>query len=450
MRVHVRRLVSAVSIVSLLGLGVATSTGCGLLGSMNPKVAWAATDPAPMSVVVRRADAAAITVKEVDRLLTATPTSPDSDWLQKVGPDAKESAADLAALKKDPMYMKSQSRVIPAEVWIRTLPAVISTGGDKPNLLAAIDQSLGDGYAEIMAKKQEIAGLSQQIEDEKAAADAKDATADDKKSHQDAAAKLDKTRSDKQAEVDPLQKKFLASIKAAAAKVPDDQKAKFSPAVANMIQALDDADIANSAAAIRWTLALKGIGDSIKEVVPAIAGDVIEEKVGTLPDLKNLKADIKIDGSSVSVTLSGLGSADLGNVDMGDLTKEVIGRSTKWLLHATTLLGTIDSTKQTLNFEHDVLSEIMAGFNPPAAQSATFIVKIPAFDSPEVTGATPAAHISLVSVKARAAKASAPPPPPPAPEPAVAVKADDKGGKGKKPTKPAAKPAKPGAKPANP
>jgi len=47
------------------------------LGAMaNPKVAWAIQDPAPMSVVVRRADAAEATAKQVDRILTATPRAP--------------------------------------------------------------------------------------------------------------------------------------------------------------------------------------------------------------------------------------------------------------------------------------------------------------------------------------------------------------------------------------
>ena len=41
------------------GLMLTMTTGCGPLSAFaNPKVAWAIQDPAPMSVVVRRADAA--------------------------------------------------------------------------------------------------------------------------------------------------------------------------------------------------------------------------------------------------------------------------------------------------------------------------------------------------------------------------------------------------------
>ena len=66
----------AATICALFGL-LFIMTGCGALGAMaNPKVAWAIQDPAPMSVVVRRADAAEATAKQVDRILTSTPARP--------------------------------------------------------------------------------------------------------------------------------------------------------------------------------------------------------------------------------------------------------------------------------------------------------------------------------------------------------------------------------------
>jgi hypothetical protein len=167
----------------LLGAGLLLSmtTGCGMLGAMaNPKVAWAIQDPAPMSVVVRRADVAQATAAEVERLMTKTPISNDSAWLAQVGPDPKDAAAELKALTQDPMYMKSKARVVSAEVWIRTLPAIQNSSGDKPNLLAAIDPALGDSYAEIMSKKVEIAGEKALIDAENTALDDKATSADDK------------------------------------------------------------------------------------------------------------------------------------------------------------------------------------------------------------------------------------------------------------------------------
>jgi hypothetical protein len=406
MKINTRSLVSTLSSLTFLGAVLSTATGCGALSAMgNPKVAWAVTDPAPMSIVVRRADAAQATTVQVDRLLTATPTGADSDWLAKVAPDPAEAAGDMKALSQDPMYMKSHARVVASEVWIRTLPGVQSGGGDHPNLLSAIDQSLGDQYADIMTKKQEIGALAAQIEEEKSAADAKDASPDDKKNHSDAAAKLAKTKSDKESEVSPLQKTFLASVKTMAAKVPADQQAKFTPAVLNLLAALDDADIANGAAAVRFPLAIRSMGDSIKEVVPVLAADVVEEKTGNRPIPANIHADVTLNGSSVAVTLTGIAPADLGSLDMGDLTKEVITRAGKWVLHATTILGTVNSTKETLNFEHDALSQIMAGFAPPPATLIVF--KVPAADSKEVMAAVPSVHMSLTA-KAHVAVAAPP------------------------------------------
>src|SRR5271170_7296283 len=108
----------ALSTCALSGL-LFVLTGCGALGAMaNPKVAWAIQDPAPMSVVVRRADAAEATAQQVDRLLTATPASPDSDWLKNVGPSPDVAAPDMKALTQDPLYMTSHARIVAAEVWL--------------------------------------------------------------------------------------------------------------------------------------------------------------------------------------------------------------------------------------------------------------------------------------------------------------------------------------------
>jgi hypothetical protein len=375
---------SAMGGILAAGLLLST-TGCGALSAMaNPKVAWAITDPAPMSVVVRRADAANTTSQEVDRLLTKTPTSADSPWLTQVGPDPKDAAAELKALTQDPMYMKSHARVVAAEVWTRTLPGVTNDQGDKPNILAAIDPSLGDSYADIMGKKVEIAGVKALIDAEKTALDAKDITPDDKKEHQATEDKLEKMLSKSEDEVAPLEKKFLDQAKAASAKAPADVKAKFAPTVATLLQAVDDADIANSAAAVRYPLALRSILDSAKEMAPVFVADVIEEKTGTRP-AGQLNVGVTLDGSKVTLSMSGVSPSVLGSLDVGDVTKQAMDREQKWVTHAIGLLPYISSTKETLSFEHDVLADLLDGFGG----TKVVVVTIPAFDSKEVTMAIP-------------------------------------------------------------
>jgi hypothetical protein len=342
--------------------------------------------------------------------------------------------------------------VLPAEVWIRTLPDVQSSGGDQPNLLSAIDPSLGSGYADIMAKKQEIAGIAQQIEEENAAAKADGVTPDDKANHQKAAADLDKTKSDKEAEVGPMQKKFIASIHDLATKVPADQQAKFLPAIANLLQALDDASVADGAALVRWPLALKGIKESIKDEVIYIAGDAIEERLGNRPaGLASLKAEVTIDGSGVGVKFAAAAGVDLGSIDMADLTKDVVSRAGKWFIHATTLPAAINSTESALSFEKDVLGAVKDAFSPPSGGFASLVVSLPAFDDPKVMAAVPSAHLSLVAKAKASANAKAtvavPPVTPPTVSASATVSTDATAGKGKKPaaktaTKKAATPSK--------
>ena len=148
------RRISAHSSLAFLALALSSTTGCALL---NPGAAWAINDPASLQVVVRRADAAQATTAEVNRLLTATPAGKDTDWVGNVSPDPKEAAADIKALQADPDYAKTKARVVAAEVWMRTLPNVTAAAGEHPNLLAAIDQSLADAYADIGTKQAEIA-----------------------------------------------------------------------------------------------------------------------------------------------------------------------------------------------------------------------------------------------------------------------------------------------------
>ncbi len=105
---------------SLLSVG----TGCGAIkAAANPKSAWALTDPAPMAVVVRRADAAEGTAKEVDRLLTSTPASPDAPWVQATAPTDEEQKKDGEAIANHTLYVQSQARIVSAELWARALPA---------------------------------------------------------------------------------------------------------------------------------------------------------------------------------------------------------------------------------------------------------------------------------------------------------------------------------------
>lgn len=144
-------------------------------------------------------------------------------------------------------------------------------------------------------------------------------------------------------------------------------------------------------------MALPGLRDTnmLKDVVTAIAKDYLEEKSVTLPNAgAGLQVTVTVNGNGLAAEIKGVAQADLGNIDMGDFTKEVIARSTKWFLHALTLPAAINSTESASSFEHDVLAGINAGFNPPAA-GLVLVIKVPAFDDPKVMGAAPSMHLSF-------------------------------------------------------
>ncbi len=400
----------AASICALFGLLFIT-TGCGALGAMaNPKVAWAIQDPAPMSVVVRRADAAEATARQVDRILTATPASPGADWLLTVGPKPADAAGEVKAIKNEPMYAKSHARVVPAEVWARTLADIQSTGGSSPNLLAMISSDLADAYATIVAKEADIADARAQIETEKAARDAKDASDGDRKAHDKTIDELKESISKLEDEVDPLRKKFLDAAKDAAQNAPASARDAVGPVLVNLRQAVDDASIADGAAAVRYPLALSSILDSVRDVVPLLVADIVEEQTGKRPVMNGFKPDVKVDGTDVKLTLNDLSQDDLGKVSLGDLTKEAISRTTKWVLHAVTLIGAVSSTKDTLSFEQDTLDALLDGFTA-SGWKRTAAATIPGGDDPKVASATPAkprAHKAASAAKVGVAETQAP------------------------------------------
>lgn len=123
------RWAQTIGATAMLGTIVFAGTGCGALSAAaNPKVAWAINDPAPMSVVVRRADVAEKTALQVDRVMTDTPANDDSPWLAKVAPQKDEIDKTIADVKANSVYAPGgpgqAARIVPAEVWAKALASV--------------------------------------------------------------------------------------------------------------------------------------------------------------------------------------------------------------------------------------------------------------------------------------------------------------------------------------
>lgn len=454
MNQRISRWLNAVGCAALLGGLLTFGTGCGALAAAaNPKVAWAVNDPAPMSVVVRRADVAEKTATEVDRLLTETPANDDSAWIGKIAPAKEDATKQLGELRQHDLYVGG-ARVVAAEVWAKSLhdleskkkepgapvvaaaipaqapepvakkeakkdPKKDSKGNKKAkldektvettkpaesapaaaaapagaakysSLLAAIDKDLGAEWQVVMDKKRGMGDLKTDIAFlESQNADPK-VPESQKKENLVAIKALEKQVDAVEREAEKLQKAFIPKAKSAAQKAPADIRDRVGPALVNLRQAVDDANIANGAAAVRYPMAVTSVLDSAQQMAKVYVADVIEEKTGKRPSMQNVQPGVTMEGGKVAVTLNGLSPSDMGKINIADLTTEVASRTTNWVKRATVLMGTISTTKDVLTLEDDVLGALIDGFKaagwapPPAAT-------IP--EAPAATGGAAAGH----------------------------------------------------------
>jgi hypothetical protein len=422
----IRGWIHGLGLVAFLLTVLAGGTGCGALSAAaNPKVAWALNDPAPMSVVVRRADVAETTARQVDRFMTSTPANDDSAWLAKVAPQSDEAAATLTGLREHPLYapggVGAGSRIVAAEVWAKSLARLESTDVAKPqqpaapeakasapkaakkgkrekkapaepapsrvepapplsassakypSLLAAIDKDLGASWTEVANAKRAIGERKTQIASAEAANDVKGVSDADKKANKATIDRLEKEVSKLEKEAGVLAEAFVVKAKAAASKATPEVREKVGAVVIALRQAVEDANIANGAAALRYPLAAATLLDSAKAMAAIYVADVIEEKTGKRPSTQGLQPGVTMEGGKVAITLNGLSQSDMGKLSVGEITTEVASRTTKWVGHALGLLGTISATKDMLTFENDVLAALVDGFKasgwapPPVA-----------------------------------------------------------------------------------
>ena len=513
----IARWLGAVGQSAVLCALLATGTGCGAIkAAANPKVAWAVGDPAPMSVVVRRADQAEKTAQNVDRLMTETPADESSEWLGKVGPDTQVATEQLTELRKHELYVTGV-RIVAAEVWAKQLaalekkdpskvapakaadakvaeakPATSSTtpsqpteapkspvaeattvseptpepatttkgkkgkkgkpvakagepvakkgnkkakkgaaaqqeaeeqqaaadkaaadkaaadkaAADKaaadqaqasaqqaqpasssaapsastttakyPSLLAAVDKDLGDEWTKIMEKKRASGELKAEIATLEAKNDEKGISDADKKANKARIAELDKQADAIDAEAKTMKKSFIARARAAAQKTPAPLREKLGRVLVNLRQAVDDANTANSAALVRYPLAVTSMVSSAQTMAKVYAGDVVEERTGKRPDMSQIQPNVSLDGGKVSVNVNGLEAKD---------SKEVVTRTTKWVGRALGLVGIVAANKDVLEFEDDVLVALLDGFKAAgyAAPPPVVIPEAPAAGGP--------------------------------------------------------------------
>jgi len=424
------------------------AAGCGAVSSAaNPKVAPYIKEQAPLTIVVERADAAATTSREVERLLTETPVN--ADWPKELalGTDRiRQTQSDQAARF---IYAGKPYAIVASVVWARTLTNIklapppdsaasaaeaapttdsgsgatdsaagttgsatgattpssdqgassgavdsnaasgaVSTPGPKlpVNLLAAIAPDLATDYTTFETSIADLSRMEAAIDAEKKAAS--EATTDaDKQAHTKAAEAKQAELDHAKAAIEPLRKDFLLRCKAAAAKAAASAQT-FGPVVVNLRQAVDDAETANGAAVVAYPLAAKDIKNQVVVSAEGNLTDLIYEQTGHRLQTRGTHVNAGFDGSKVNLSLNGMTPDDLGKVDPGELVTQTLARTQSFVEKALLLLDTTSRTEGRLEFEADMLDALLDGFKA-SGWSAPDAVYVPEQGAVQIAAGAP-------------------------------------------------------------
>jgi hypothetical protein len=338
------------------------STGCGAISALtNPKAAWAFQEPAPMAVILRRADAARATATNVDRLLNATPIDASSKWIAKIALKKADVEVSLKEIGTDQDYVvpaNAKLRVIPAEAWAKVLSGLCPHESKFPNMFASVNAEVGTAYVDVAGQARTIGKLKSDKEAEVTALDVKDISASDKEAHEkkkkEIEDQIDKTNTEYKPKVDA----FMAKLKEEAAKASPEVKKQLSLAMVGFKHAVDDAKMANSVALLRYPMAMPGMPQELKTQAKRIVADVIEDKTGHRPTLEKFDPDIKLD-NGVKFTLNGMPPEALAGIKPEALLEEITIRAKDYATHVLTLTAFIAETQDLLDLEGQVIKTTM-------------------------------------------------------------------------------------------
>jgi hypothetical protein len=352
---------------------LATSTGCGIIsGLTNPKAAWALQEPAPMSLILRRADVARATANHIDRLMVSTAMDKDSKWVAKLALKKAEVEATLKDMGSDPDYgavpKGGKLRVVQAEAWAKALAELCPHESKFPGMFHAVSPEVGKSWGEVAGQSKTIAKLKADKENEQKVIDDKDTSASDKEAHEkkkkEIEEQIDKSEQDYKPKVDAL----LGKLKDEVAKAPPETKKQLQSALVNFKRAIDDARVANSVALLRYPMAMPQMPQELKTQAKRIVADVVEDKTGHRPVLDKFEPDIKLEGGAPKFTLNGLPPEAIAGIKPADLLEEVTKRAKDYVTRVLTLVAYINETQEMLDLQSDVIKTSLSAMDTDEAK----------------------------------------------------------------------------------
>lgn len=350
-------------LVVALGIG---SAGCGALSALsNPKALWAFDEPAPMSVVVRRAEVAHATAAEVERLMTETGVDEGSEWIPKTAMKTADAKVLLTDVGSDDTYANvkgAKLRVVPAEAWVVTFSRICSEESEHPSLLAATSPAMAEGYEKLATQQRGIAKLKAERAAKELELEAKGLSEAGKEAIEKRCDELDETIDKAQDAYEPMAEAFIAKVREEASKADPDTKKRLGVVLVNLRRAVEDARMNNSVALIRYPMAVTSLPDDVQTSAKRVVADVIEEHTGKRPDMTTLKPEVTLDGTNVGLKLNGLSPSDLADLSPDEVVEETTLRLGGYVVRVLTLIAFVSETQEKLAFQADVLDAWIEGF----------------------------------------------------------------------------------------
>jgi hypothetical protein len=371
---HVRFWLNAAPKAALCGLLLAGGSGCGVMTALtNPKAAWALSEPAPMTVILRRGDAARATADNVDRLMNGTPVDATSRWIPKLVVKKADVEASLKDIGSDPDYVVppgAKLRVVQAEGWARVLSGVCPHEAKYTSLFASVGPDVESAYGDVSADAELIASLKGSKEDEQSDIDDKATSDEDREAHRKKKQEIEelivKTQTEYRAKLDA----FIAKLKEGAAKAPPEAKKQMPVALVALKHAVDDAKLANSVAILRYPLALPAMPQELKVHAKRVLADSVQAKTGHRPNLDNADPKVTFEDGEVKFTLAGMPPEALGGLKPEALLDDVVGKTEDYVDRVLTFTSYVSDTQELLDLESEVIKAGMEGFDVDESKTA--------------------------------------------------------------------------------
>jgi hypothetical protein len=351
-------------ILLLTTASLSSLTGCSFIkGITNPDVAWAMGESSPMSVVVRRNELATGIADEVDRLMTDTPVDQAAEDAFALTKADMEKRMNEAAV--EPIYGGQPFKVVPAEAWLPTLASTCAEEAGHDTLVGMLEGDVEDRLTAVNAQSKAIAKLEAKVSAAEERRDA-DGTSDGERATLDASiTKLEGEIDELEAAYDPKVRELITAVREAGHAVPAKAKERMTPIVMNLLEAVEDARIANDAAIVRYPMAVPGLTSDLQSAATRFVADVIEEQSGHRPSTQGIAPEITLEGTDVKLGLNGVPAEVLGDLDMGEVIVEVTERTQAYAGRAFTLLADADETADRLELQADILNAWRDGLAAP-------------------------------------------------------------------------------------